>query len=661
MVLRAVEPGAEAADLLDQRPPQHRQVGAVVLRAQSLRRPVRLVERVVDRAVGGDLVLVGVDVVDVRVGVERGGDERQGVGLDAVVVVDEHDELAGRHRQGVVRRGDDAAGVGPGAQVHPSDRRRPPRARRARPDRSSRRRPGTAPSRRTSDRRSSGAPAAGATRAGRARARGSRTAASSPANDAADAPQHRLDSLAARRPPPHDQLEPLHLPAQLTELVLEGAGVGDRLVALADEHGDLVVVGHAATGRVRARPPCASSTSPPTTRRTSSAAPPCRSNGWPRGAVRGRPRRRRALRRDPGRARRRRGARRAARRCRRALDRHRRSRIEQDIDANWRNPAATDAAASLLDSWRPDVVHAHALQTLGAELARRAADTGVPDVRHDARPVVVVPSPVPRRPVDASVPARHPHERPARAPGTPSGATARAAALDPVLAPCRPGPRPVARAARRRRRQRAGTRSRRRRRERRRRSPTPGPGGPCGTTTGPVRFVYVGGDSPLKGRDVVLAAARSLRRLGGWQLTLPGVDRPGWATTVRLRHVTFAPAVPLGGHGDVMASADVLVIPSIARESYSLAAREALAAGLAVDHAATASGRWRSSSTSATGSSCRPATSTRWRRRCGGWSRIVTCCAGCEPGHWSTRPRLRDTGRARRDRLIDRYRSAGAE
>ena len=44
--------------------------------------------------------------------------------------------------------------------------------------------------------------------------------------------------------------------------------------------------------------------------------------------------------------------------------------------------------------------------------------------------------------------------------------------------------------------------------------------------SGDVRFVYVGGDHPLKGRDVMLAAARRLRRRPGWRLTMYGVARP---------------------------------------------------------------------------------------------------------------------------------------
>jgi glycosyltransferase involved in cell wall biosynthesis len=101
-----------------------------------------------------------------------------------------------------------------------------------------------------------------------------------------------------------------------------------------------------------------------------------------------------------------------------------------------------------------------------------------------------------------------------------------------------------------------------------------------GTT---VRFVYVGGEQPLKGRDVMLAAARRLHRHRGWRLTAYGVRRrAGLRTRWRERRVRFEDAYPPAATAAVLSAADVLVIPSIARESFSLVAREALAAGLAV-------------------------------------------------------------------------------
>ena len=111
VVLRAVEPVAEATDVGDDRAAQDRQVAGVHRRAEALRRPVRLGERHEVGAVGEHVQLVGVQVVDavVRVGVQRGGHLCERRGDERVVVVEQGDDLARGHRQRVVRRGDDAA------------------------------------------------------------------------------------------------------------------------------------------------------------------------------------------------------------------------------------------------------------------------------------------------------------------------------------------------------------------------------------------------------------------------------------------------------------------------------------------------------------------------------------------------------------------------
>ena len=99
------------------------------------------------------------------------------------------------------------------------------------------------------------------------------------------------------------------------------------------------------------------------------------------------------------------------------------------------------------------------------------------------------------------------------------------------------------------------------------------------TSDGDVRFVYVGGDHPVKGVDVMLAAAGHLKGLDRWSLTCYGVEQR------RMRRglpVMFRPPFEPSRAGAVFSASDVLVIPSIARESFSLAAREALAAGAAV-------------------------------------------------------------------------------
>jgi glycosyltransferase involved in cell wall biosynthesis len=258
-------------------------------------------------------------------------------------------------------------------------------------------------------------------------------------------------------------------------------------------------------------------------------------------------------------------------------------RIDQDVDANWRNDHATAVVTSIVEEWEPDVVHAHALQTLGADLLTAAGTHGVTSVvtMHDLwwwcpRLFLVDrdlrPCPLDTRTSDCAC-ARDRDWRLERA-----GALATVLdAVDAVLVPSSalrgvvvangldPGrvdvdendvdvPATAAPVAPR----------------------APG---------GPVRFVYVGGDSPLKGRDVLVAAADHLRSTRGWALTAYGVQRPrrrlaSWARS--WKHVAFVPPYEPTSTARIMAQADVVIIPSLARESYSIAAREALAAGAAV-------------------------------------------------------------------------------
>ena len=234
-----------------------------------------------------------------------------------------------------------------------------------------------------------------------------------------------------------------------------------------------------------------------------------------------------------------------------------------------------------MDRWRPDVVHAHALQTLGADLLAEAAARGIATVvtMHDlwwwcAR-LFLVDRELRPCPLDTTTStcqcartAEWRRDRAARL-GVVLAAVDQvlvpsAALRDVVLAnglapervevdendvdPTSPKPR-------------------------RRRAPG---------AEGDVRFVYVGGDHPLKGRDVLLAAARRLRRRRGWRLAMYGVSRPSGVRPWRRRRVRFEPPYPPSQTAAVLGAADVLVIPSIARESFSIAAREALAAGLAV-------------------------------------------------------------------------------
>lgn len=95
----------------------------------------------------------------------------------------------------------------------------------------------------------------------------------------------------------------------------------------------------------------------------------------------------------------------------------------------------------------------------------------------------------------------------------------------------------------------------------------------------PVRFMFAGGADPMKGLDVLLRAARRLPDDGTWTLDLYGVAetaRP-LPSGVRARAAYDRTTV-----AQVMAEHDVLVLPSVMRESHSIVTREALGAGLAV-------------------------------------------------------------------------------
>jgi glycosyltransferase involved in cell wall biosynthesis len=258
-------------------------------------------------------------------------------------------------------------------------------------------------------------------------------------------------------------------------------------------------------------------------------------------------------------------------------------RVAQDDDRNWCNPHATAATGTLLDELGPSVLHAHTLQTLGADLLTEAAGRGVPTVvtMHDfwwwcprlfLADVAMRPCPLDTRTSSCACArtAAWRHERAARlatvldtvdavlvpSAGVRDIVVANGLAADRVVIDPNDVDEHAVTAAPRR------------------------PAAP-----GPVRFLYVGGDQPMKGRDVLLAAADRLRRTHGrrgWTVTAYGVTnaprrRPWTRGPVRL-----LPAYAPVDTAAVLAAADVLVIPSIARESFSLAAREALASGLAV-------------------------------------------------------------------------------
>jgi glycosyltransferase involved in cell wall biosynthesis len=99
-----------------------------------------------------------------------------------------------------------------------------------------------------------------------------------------------------------------------------------------------------------------------------------------------------------------------------------------------------------------------------------------------------------------------------------------------------------------------------------------------------VRFLYAGGSNRMKGVHVVLEAARRLRDRPGWRLSLYDVDeylRRSGASVDGLP-VDLYPAFAPEEADAVFASYDVLVVPSVMRESYSIVTREALLHGLPV-------------------------------------------------------------------------------
>jgi glycosyltransferase involved in cell wall biosynthesis len=251
------------------------------------------------------------------------------------------------------------------------------------------------------------------------------------------------------------------------------------------------------------------------------------------------------------------------------------SRVEQGDDGNWDNPLATAAAERWLREFEPDVVHVHTLQTLGVGVVDVAADAGrrIVVTMHDlwwwCSRLFLVDTDLQPCPLVTDVgtcacavtsPWRA--ERAARlataldrveqilTPSTVLRDVVIANGIDPERVAVDSNDiaievRPVVE------------------------SPVPGSA---------VRFLYLGGDSALKGAGVLQAAASRLDRLAGWTLAAYGLspDDP------LPRQVRVAPAFRPEELTEVLASHDVLLIPSIARESFSIAAREALAAGLPV-------------------------------------------------------------------------------
>jgi glycosyltransferase involved in cell wall biosynthesis len=264
-------------------------------------------------------------------------------------------------------------------------------------------------------------------------------------------------------------------------------------------------------------------------------------------------------------------------------------RTEQGDDGNWINPGAATAAAQFLADFEPDVVHIHTLQTLGVGVVEAALDSGAPVIvtMHDmwwwCSRLFLVDTQLQPCPlitdVNTCACARNPSWRAERA----RRLTRALSRVDRILTPSEslralviangvdpsrvavdendigePGPLPPETSSVRQSGRHENLEPRQ--------------------NTAMLRILYVGGDSPLKGGDVVREVSACLGDTPGWALDAYGMT-PDLSLHRQLRtHPSFDP----GDLGEVLAAADVLLIPSIARESYSLVAREALVAGLPI-------------------------------------------------------------------------------
>jgi glycosyltransferase involved in cell wall biosynthesis len=282
------------------------------------------------------------------------------------------------------------------------------------------------------------------------------------------------------------------------------------------------------------------------------------------------------------------------------------TRIDQDIDGNWDNPLAAAAAAEWLREFRPEVVHMHTLQTLGIGVVDAAVETsslsGARTIvtMHDLwwwcprlflvdtqlRPCPLVTDIGTCACARSASWRRERAERLGRALDGVDRILAPSSALRDVIVANGVDPDRVmvdvnhvadvvaASVADSVHDSVAG-------------SVDDAVHGsvPGSDTETPLRLLYLGGNSPLKGADVVRAAVRQLAAdpmvgVDDWRLTAYGLE-PDPAVPMPAGVQLLAP-FDATEVVDVMAAHDVLILPSVARESFSIAAREALAAGLAV-------------------------------------------------------------------------------
>ncbi|WP_051281024.1 glycosyltransferase [Actinomyces slackii] len=247
---------------------------------------------------------------------------------------------------------------------------------------------------------------------------------------------------------------------------------------------------------------------------------------------------------------------------------------------NFDNPGAARAFAAWLEQVRPDVVHVHSLQTLGVGLVEAAHRAGASVVltMHDFWWFCSRQFLVDRQMRPCSLVAECGTCDCDDAPGL-AGRRQRLRraleAVDLVLAPSASAARVF---------EANGVDPRRlvvnenglpdAQLERLGETPEPRTG------QGPLRLMYAGGTQEMKGFDVLTRAARRIGERAGLVLDAYGVEEaraqglPSWFRP----QPAFRPEELLETLGDH----DLLVLPSVMRESHSILTREALAAGLGV-------------------------------------------------------------------------------
>lgn len=95
--------------------------------------------------------------------------------------------------------------------------------------------------------------------------------------------------------------------------------------------------------------------------------------------------------------------------------------------------------------------------------------------------------------------------------------------------------------------------------------------------TRPVRFMYTGGEATMKGYEVLKEACAHARVREGTTLDLYNTPAEGFPDWARSRPAYGREDLP-----EIFADHDVLILPSVMRESHSIVTREALKAGMAV-------------------------------------------------------------------------------